>query len=282
MANIQLPGGIVLITGAASGIGKETALAFAEAGVEGILLADLNEPTEATIAECQRFSKNPNFRALTVQTDITDEASVAKMVETAVKQFGRVDYCVHAAGMGSISGARTEHLNIEVFDKTFGVNARGTMLVLRAVSAAMAQQGPRNHQSYRHPETTRSLGRGSIVVVSSINGNIAAQGMMAYSASKFAGIGIAKSAAVDNVENHIRVNTICPSWVDTPMMQASIKRFPPLEKMIENVSPLRRAALPEEVADLAVFLSSPSASYVNGSSLVVDAGLTLPALRNSM
>ncbi|KAL4860546.1 hypothetical protein BDV12DRAFT_181426, partial [Aspergillus spectabilis] len=267
---------------AASGIGKETALAFAEAGVDGILLADQNEVTKATIDECIKLSKNPNFRAIPVQADVTDEANVANMVETAIKEFGRVDYCVHAAGMGSVSGARTEHLNVDVFDKTLAVNARGTMLVLRAVSAAMTQQEPREHQSYRHSDSKRSLGRGSIVVISSVNGTVSAQGMMSYSASKYAAIGIAKTAAVDNVESHIRVNTLCPSWTDTAMMQASIKRFPPLAKMIENVTPLRRAAVPEEVADLAVFLCSPAASYVNGASLVVDAGLTLPAIRNSM
>ncbi|KAJ0414326.1 oxidoreductase [Aspergillus carlsbadensis] len=282
MASPQLPGGIALVTGAGSGIGKETALAFAEAGVEGVVLADLNEPTSATIDECQKLSKKSNFRAVPVLTDVADEASVARMVEVVVKEFGRVDYCVHAAGMGSISGARTEHLNIGVFDKTLAVNARGTMLVLRAVSAAMAQQEPRSYQSHRHPESSRSLGRGSIVVMASINGNVAAPGMMAYSASKYAAIGIAKTAAIDNVENHIRVNSICPGWTDTPMMQASIKRFPPLEKLVEDMTPLGRAAHPEEVADVAMFLCSPAASYVNGASLIVDAGLTLTALRNSL
>jgi NAD(P)-dependent dehydrogenase (short-subunit alcohol dehydrogenase family) len=90
------------------------------------------------------------------------------------------------------------------------------------------------------------------------------------------------SLAVDNVENHIRVNSICPAWTNTPMMQAGIERFPPPAKVIENKVPLGRAALPEEVADVAVFLCSPAASYVNGASLIVDAGLTLPALRNSL
>ncbi|KAL2831387.1 oxidoreductase [Aspergillus cavernicola] len=252
MANIRLAGGIAVATGAASGIGKETALAFAGVELPG------------------------SFRAVSVQADVTDEASVAQIVETAVKEFGRVDYCLHAAG-----ATRTEHLDIEVFDKTIATNARGTMLVLRAVSAAMAQQEPRTHQSHRHSTSTRSLGRGSIVVISSINGTIAAPGT-AYSASKYAAIGIAKTAAVDNVDNHIRVNTICPSWTDTEMMQASLKRYSPLAKMIEALSPLKRAALPDEVADSAVFLCSPAASYINGTSLVVDAGLTLPALRNNI
>jgi NAD(P)-dependent dehydrogenase (short-subunit alcohol dehydrogenase family) len=84
---------------AASGIGKETALAFAEAGVEGVILADLNEPTKSIIDECRRFSKHPNFRVVPVQTDVADEDSVAQMVEIAVEEFGRIDYCVHSAGV---------------------------------------------------------------------------------------------------------------------------------------------------------------------------------------
>ncbi|KAL4887205.1 oxidoreductase [Aspergillus karnatakaensis] len=262
MANVRLAGGVSLRTGA-SGIGKQTALAFAEAAVDGILLADQNEVTQATIDECIKLAKNPNFRVVQVQTDVTDEANVANMVETAVKESGRVNYCVHVAGMGGISGARTEHLNVEVFDITLAVNARGIMLVLRAVSAAMDKQQPLEHQSHRHRNSKRSLGRGSIVVIASINATISAQ-------------------AIDNVKHHIRLNTLYPSWTDTAMMQASLKRFPPLAKMIENVTPFRRAAMPEEVADVAVLLCSPAASYVNGASLLVDAGMTLPAIRNSM
>ena len=95
--------------------------------------------------------------------------------------------------MGSISGATTEHLKVDVYDQTMTVNARGTMLVLRAISAAMAKQEPRMHQSARHG-TSRSLGRGSIVVVSSVNGTMVAPGMLSYAASKHAVAGIAKTA----------------------------------------------------------------------------------------
>ena len=82
-------------------------------------------------------------------------------------------------------------------------------------------------------------------------------------------------AAVDNLKHHIRVNAVCPSWVDTPMMQASLQRVPPLGSIIKAASPLGRAAHPEEIADYIVFLCSPSASYINGTGLIVDAGLTL-------
>ena len=86
-----------------------------------------------------------------------------------------------------------------------------------------------------------------------------------------------KSQAIDCFKSHIRVNTVCPSWVDTPMMQASLQRVPQLDKIIEAVSPLRRPATVEEVADYIVFLCSPSASYINGTGLTFDAGATLTA-----
>lgn len=83
------------------------------------------------------------------------------------------------------------------------------------------------------------------------------------------------AAAIDNIDRHIRVNAVCPSWVDTPMMQASLQRVPRLGEMIKSASPLGRAAEVEEVADYIVFLCSPSASYINGTGLMIDAGLTL-------
>lgn len=87
----------------------------------------------------------------------------------------------------------------------------------------------------------------------------------------------AKHTAIDCFQSHIRINTVCPSWVDTPMMQASLKRVPHLGQFVQAVSPLKRAATVEEVADYIVFLCSPSASYINGTGLVIDAGATLTA-----
>ncbi|PLB52307.1 oxidoreductase [Aspergillus steynii IBT 23096] len=270
----SLPGGIALITGAASGIGRDTALALAHAGVEGLVLADLN-PADFVIEESRVFSPHgDNLRAISVQTDVADESSVEAMVQSALNEFGRIDYCVHSAGMGNISGATTEHVKPDIFDQTMGINARGTMLVLRAVSAAMANQEPREHKNLRR-EGTRSLGRGSIVVVSSVNGLVAAPGMLPYTASKWAAIGIAKTAAIDNIRHHIRVNTVSPSWTQTPMMERSLQRVPQLGAMVQALSPLKRGALPEEVSDAIVFLCSPGASYINGTVITVDAGATV-------
>ncbi|KOC08000.1 oxidoreductase, short-chain dehydrogenase/reductase family [Aspergillus flavus AF70] len=281
---ITLDGGIALVTGAASGIGKETVFALAQAGVEGVILADLNLSGAELVAQestKKKWAANSHFRATAVQADVSDEAAVNNMVDIAVKESGRIDYCVHAAGIGSISGATTEHLKIDVYDQIMAVNARGTMLVLRAVSAAMAKQEPRMHQSARHG-TSRSLGRGSIVVVSSVNGTMVAPGMLSYTASKHAVAGIAKTAAIDNIKNHIRVNVVAPFYTETPMFEASLKRVPELGAAIKAITPLKRAAAPEEVADPIVFLCSPAASYTNGATLIIDSGITLTIPRTSL
>ncbi|BAE64931.1 unnamed protein product [Aspergillus oryzae RIB40] len=145
----------------------------------------------------------------------------------------------------------------------------------------MAKQEPRMHQSARHG-TSRSLGRGSIVVVSSVNGTMVAPGMLSYTASKHAVAGIAKTAAIDNIKNHIRVNVVAPFYTETPMFEASLKRVPELGAAIKAITPLKRAAAPEEVADPIVFLCSPAASYTNGATLIIDSGTTLTIPRTSL
>ncbi|KAL8958782.1 MAG: hypothetical protein Q9193_004227, partial [Seirophora villosa] len=253
--------GVALITGAAAGIGKETAFAFAEAGARGVVLADLNhDGANKVVEECKQFSKHPEFRAIAVKVDIVNEESVDAMVRSAMDEFGRIDYSVNSAGMGNVSGAMTPNIKVDGFSKTIETNVLGTMLCVRAVSKAMAGQEPLTHQGRRG---SRNLGRGSIVNLGSVNSYCAAPGMMPYTASKHAVVGITKTAAIDNVKNGIRVNAVCPSWVDTPMMQASMERTPPLGGIIKAASPLGRAADPEEVADYIVFLCSPSASYIN-------------------
>ncbi|KAI2956198.1 hypothetical protein CBS147352_11118 [Aspergillus niger] len=277
MAGTRLNGGIALVTGAASGIGKDVCFALAEAGVEASLLADLNLPTDLTRQECQKFASHSNFRALSVMVDVTDEANVDKMVQGAVSALGRIDYCVHSAGISGNSPTRTASLNIDAFDRSMRTNPRGTMLVLQAVSHAMSLQEPRSYTSTRS-NMTRCLGRGSIVVLSSINGLISVPGMMPYAASKHATIGIAQTATVDNFEHHVRVSIVCPSWTDTPMMQRTTSDVPTREA-IAKLCPLGRIAMSEQVSDAVAFLCSPAASFINGESLVIDAGFNLTGFR---
>lgn len=171
----------------------------------------------------------------------------------------------------------TPILDTEVFNKMINVNVRGTMFFVRALTGAMSQQEPLGTYSSRYG--TRTLGKGSIVLLGSLQSQLGAPGMISYTTGKHAILGIMKSAAVDSLalQGGIRVNAVCPGWVDTPMVQSCIKANPLIGQVIESMSPLKRAASPDEVADYIVFLSSPSASFINGTALPIDAGFTLPA-----
>lgn len=265
--------GVALITGAAGGIGREAAFAFAEAGANGIIFADMNDNGAREAAEQSKIvAIQSAYRYLVVHLDVTDPASVQSMVDAAIKEFGRIDYSVNCAGVGTDSNAPTADASVEEFDKLAEINTRGTMLCVRAVSKAMAVQEP---LMYRGRHGQRSLGRGSIINITSVMSFIGARGKLPYAASKHAVMGITKTAALDNTAHHIRVNAICPSWVDTAMMAADFDKQPELKGIIQAVSPVGRMAVPEEVGDVIVFLSSASASYINGQGLIVDAGLSL-------
>ncbi|KAI1160271.1 NAD(P)-binding protein [Nemania serpens] len=274
-SKLILDGGIALVTGAAAGIGKETAFAFAAAGVKGVVFADIDyEGARAVAEESKAYSKRTDYLPLAVKVDITSEDSVQNMVDTTVNTFGRIDYSVNSAGMGKISGAVTPNVKLDIFNKTMETNITGTMLCVRAVTHAMAKQDPLN---YVGRQGARSLGRGSIVNLGSVNAHVPAPGMLPYTTSKHAIIGITKSAALDCLQSHIRINAVCPSWVDTPMMDRSLARITQLAQIIKAVSPLHRAATVEEVTDYIIFLCSPSASYINGTAVMIDAGATLTA-----
>ena len=171
------------------------------------------------------------------------------------------------------------------------VNVKGILICNRAMSKAMAAQEPR---TFKSRNGTRDIGRGSIVNVASANSYAGLPGKTAYVTSKHAVMGITKSAgtlpsfpvdsellddrfavAIDNTAHRVRVNAVCPSWVRTPMLEEEIRLNPSVPDAIKAACPFGRIAEPEEVADVIVFLCSPGASYVTGTGLIIDAGLTL-------
>ena len=172
------------------------------------------------------------------------------------------------------------------------INAKGVFLCLRAVAKAMQAQEPRSVQIRNR---TKDIGRGSIVVIASANSYAPVPGKVAYISSKFATMGIVKSAgklvipsgfslwywkgnfdiALENATLGVRINAVCPTWVRTPMFETECKKLPTTPDIVKAVCPLGRAAEPEEVADVISFLCSPGATYVTGTGLLVDGGMTL-------
>ncbi|KAJ4394905.1 hypothetical protein N0V93_004125 [Gnomoniopsis smithogilvyi] len=268
----------ILSSQAASGIGRETALAFAEAGAKGVIFADINlDGAQKAADESKQGARHVEYCALAIQLDIANDASVQSLVAAAVNEFGRIDYAVNSAGVDLEKyQSFTPALDIDVFDKSISINVRGAALFVRSLIGVMSKQEP---PTYTGRYGTRTLGRGSIVLLGSLNSLVPAPGMFAYTTGKHAILGIMKSAAVDALalQSGIRVNAVCPGFVDTPMAQECIKVNPVVGQAIAGISPLKRAAFPDEVADYIVFLSSPSASFINGTALPIDSGLSLPA-----
>ncbi len=239
----------IIVTGAASGIGAATAATvLAEGG--RVAAADIVEPAVA------------GADVLNVMCDVTDGAAVASMVAAAVDRFGRLDGVVHAAG---VAGGGPVHLLDEAeWDRVIGINLTGTFLVGKHAVAQMLEQDPIDDE------------RGSIVNVASIEGIEGTAGGSPYNASKGGVIMLTKSMAIDYGRQGIRVNALCPGFIDTPMMQAVVGMdgMQDFEARMVDEHKLRRKGRAEEMATAACFLLSRDASFVTGHTLVADGGYT--------
>ncbi|MCJ1390657.1 hypothetical protein MMC18_003518 [Xylographa bjoerkii] len=272
MLKIDLDG-VALVVGAGGGLGQECAYSLAQAGAKVIVFADINEEAAQAAAEIsKKHASNPEYRPLVYKVDVTDADSVQNMMAFTSKECGRVDYAVNSAGIENLSYAPMADSSVEDYDKVMDVNAKGTMLCVRAQLKAMLSQHSR---SYTSRTGERDIGRGAIVNIASAMAHAAVPGRMAYTTSKHAVLGITKAAAIEYAAQGIHVNAVCPTWVWTKLVQDEVKKDPTALRMVEAVVPLKRMAEAEEVADVVAFLCSPSASYINGTSLMIDAGATL-------
>ena len=244
-----LAGKSALVTGAASGIGRATAVACAREGAR-VMLADVDEAGgRAAAAAITGDAGEARFMI----ADVTSEPSVAALVAAAVDAFGRLDCAVNNAG---ITGAMAplHDLPLEEFRRVIDLNLTGVFLFMKHEILAMQSAG------------------GAIVNMASGAALIAAPALSAYCASKHAVLGLTKTAARENARSGIRINAICPGSTDTPMLRTSMAESPQVEKMILAGQPGGRLGTPDEIAEAAVWLCSDRASFVTGHSMLVDGG----------
>jgi NAD(P)-dependent dehydrogenase (short-subunit alcohol dehydrogenase family) len=242
---------VALVTGAASGIGAACALRFAREGAR-IAGFDVAKPPEEAWAQLRKAAPEATFTAL----DVRDEDAVAQAVAAAAARFGRLDVLLNAAG---VSGAGSvDALDAAEWDRVVDINLKGTFLVSKHVLKRMVEQ--------------RS---GSVIHLASIEGLEAMPAQAAYNASKGGVVLLTRNMALDYGSFGIRVNCLCPGYIETPMTR--MLESPPLARLREEfvgMHALGRPGRPEEVAAAALFLASDEASFVTGAALVVDGGFT--------
>ncbi len=239
-----------LVTGAAGGIGRATALAFAREGA-AVVVSDLESRREEG-EETVRLIEEAGGRALFVPADVTSSADQQALVAETVAAFGRVDFAHNNAGVEL--QATVEDTEEDGWDRMLDVNLKGVWL-------GMKYQLPR----------MRAQGGGAIVNTASLAGLLAVPGLAAYIASKFGVVGLTKAAAIEVADANIRVNCVCPAATRTYM----IERLPP-ERQAELVAPqaVKRIGEPAEVAEAVVWLCSDRASLVTGTAMAIDLGST--------
>ena len=245
-----LAGKVAIVTGAGSGIGRASALRFAEEGAS-VVAADLRGPkVEETVAMIEQAGGV----AAPCVADVADAADAERMVATAIEAFGRLDALFNNAG--TIRPGTAVKLSQEDWDLVMAVNVRSVFLGAKYAVPAMVERGG-----------------GAIVSTASVSGLSGDPGNVVYSASKAAVVNLTRSLAIDHARDGIRVNCICPGAVDTPPVGRMLAD-PDARARAERAHPLGRLGRPEDIAAAAVWLCSDDSSWITGHALVVDGGLT--------
>src|SRR6202051_3769746 len=240
---------VVLITGALTGIGRATALAFAQEGARLVVSGRHDDEGQKLVAELRKLGTEADF----LRSDVRHEDDIRSLVDQTVARFGRLDVAVNTAGTEGKPGPVTEQ-SAETYAAVFDTNVLGTLLSMKHELRVMLAQG-----------------HGSIINVSSTYGRAGAAGASVYVASKHAVEGLTKAAALEVAESGVRVNVVAPGPIETGMLNRFTGTAEKKAALVAGV-PVKRVGTPEEIAQTILFVASDKASFITGASIAVDGG----------
>ena len=248
---MRLKGKVALITGSTRGIGKEFAIGFAKEGAE-VIINGRNLGKAKAVAE---EIKNLGVKSIAIGADVSLSQDVTRMVEEAIQSLGRIDILVNNAGVNPFI-LEAEKIKEEGWDQVIDVNLKGVFLCCQAVGKKMIEQGG-----------------GKIINISSVVGFLGEQGFLPYSVSKAGVMMLTRVLAYEWSKYHVTVNAIAPGFIAGGMNSPILNNEVLVSGLTQQV-PLKRLGKPEEIVQVALFLASEDSSYINGTTIVADGGMT--------
>lgn len=240
----------MVITGAASGIGRATARLFDSLGANCVL-------SDIDLAGATRLASELRS-AISIKTDVSNFEEVRRLISESAQHFGQVDVLVNNAGIGPQQMARTAEHSLEDWERVVAVNQSGVFYGMKCALILMSEQG-----------------HGNIVNVASLAGLKASGHNISYSASKFAVVGMTKSAALEYARSNIRINAVCPGYTETNLLERLKSVKPDMEEKLKRLIPMDRFGQPEEVAQAIAWLASEHSSFITGQTITLDGGASL-------
>jgi NAD(P)-dependent dehydrogenase (short-subunit alcohol dehydrogenase family) len=244
---------IVIITGAGSGIGKATAIHFAKYGAT-VVVSDINLESAQKVADEIATNKG---KAIAVKTNVAKFEDVENLINTTVEKFGSLDVIVNNAGIGP-NLLKTHESLLKDWDRVIAINQTGVFYCMKVALQQFLKQG-----------------YGNIVNIASLAGLKASPNTISYSASKFAVVGMTKSAAMEYATKNIRVNAVCPGYTESALLDQLLNAKPEMDAILKSMIPMKRFGKTSEIAEAVVWLASDSTRFITGQTITLDGGTSL-------